>query len=1491
MTQAVPSLLDHPIDQFVADRLPTWLRRASPGQLKKLRDCFAAHRASHAHLKTGMAALPTPQQFAQREYAALLEGLGIDSRLPSLQWLEIRRRFSVPVDGGLPVDEVLPVRTPALLRLMQNFHAGEPFYLGSGLVAVGSDQVLSGDPNAFARQCRALDLGQRYQVLLAQQASPAVRASLAEHKRTGFALAVELAALRGHLDGQQHAVLRAIAQRHAVPGLDTQHGYVGQLKMLRCLIGDCLLVQMRDQDGADLGVVLYLPDAGYQALRHFPDMSQLQRALVADLGVIEQCRRMAERVALSARAAFTQTLVKRLQDAASDLELEGVVTPGDVFAHLADEHVKRLQDDARWLLVSNADADASDAQARLARWQGIAMDAAGVAGLFVPMLGALLLGHLLVEVTRHAYDGVADWARGHQHEAVEHLLSVAHTVVVTAVSVAAVGAVATAIARSGFIENLQPVADDARQARLWQPDLAPYEVSAEQPVLQDNGLFLDQGRRLLRIDGRFYEVYRPVADGPWRLRHPSGHALIEPELQSNGERCWLLRCEQPMDWSDSARMLERLWPSDPALAPERAAQVLQAAGVDQQELRGLLVENRPLPVNLRDTMRRFEADARIERFMAGLHQSLQGFDDAPVLQWCKARPGMHGLDEAQIAGRLLENPASWRGELFDVLAAPALADEPMSVLLARDFPGLPPAYAAEALQGLEPRVQRVAEEVGRVPLAVAGRARALLTLARVNRAIEGLCLRNSYTSGTGELVFALLRRWPSWPAQVNLELRAGTESGPLLAVLDPQGPAAARTVLVERLGRFSLYDSRGLPSEAEIDEPASVFDALRAVLTPEQRDSLGLAGDNASQRFKALLLERLPIRRDEVMHLLGWHDSAPWRNPGVRMSDGRVGYPLGGRSSRQRGVAGTLRQRVRALYPSFNEAQQDAFLQRMLREEGPVFDYLLMQERNYAQLDRALIRWQGQANRQVRLQRLHAGNLIRAAWRLEGDVLIGHDGRNGSLRLNLSGWRINQLPTLPAEVDLSPVGELVMGGLDLEQVPGSFLQCFGRLHTLVVTNNRLTTIPAGLMYLSELRHLTLTANRIRMTASNRQVLATLSRLQSLNLSHNPLRNLELQFEQPSQLRHLCLGYCGLTRVPEGLEGCEYLEFADLSDNQISDIPAPLMQMPWAFRARINLNHNPLSVMAREAFFGIDQHGVVVRQPRPIGQESEAWLGALPATDRASRSALWWRVRSQEGSAGLFELLGALTETSDFTQAREYVQAQVWRLLEALDQDQALQRQLFVSAVEPRGCVDSVAERFSRLQIEMMVFEAAQRSAEPEAGAQLLDLGRRLFRLECVDRLAFQAVRERQLAGEHVDDLEVVLGYRIYLAEALRLPGQPRSMTFTHLAAITPDRERAALQAVRDEETTDALAQSVARRAFWVAYLRERHQVAFTGIDELFATRGTELDEQMESLNSEDYRRRWDELAAEREASRHDLVLFLTREALEEAEPGQTAHRD
>ncbi|MGR6653852.1 NEL-type E3 ubiquitin ligase domain-containing protein [Pseudomonas mosselii] len=1480
MSHVLTHQLENPTDKFLAARLPDWLRQASAASINMLRDCYASYRDSHDQLTAALQVLPSPQQYALTALQPMLEGAAADVGLARLDWLEVRRRFSSTIGIGLPNDEPYTVRTPALARLMHNFAANESFYVGSGLARSGQTQVLTRDVERIVSRRRQLDVGKDYQALLVQHDTPAIRQLLASHKRASLRLAVEVATLRGQLSAAQQQALRVLAGSAPQQHPQGLHAYAGQLKVLQVEVHDSLLIQLRGHDGHNHGVVLYLPTDPEYPLRHFADVSALAAALATQLAEAAARQRIVELVRLQDRARFLDLLNTRLKDPVPDLALEGATLPADIFARLAEAHIERLKNDARLLLVSNADADASASHARLAFWEGVAMGAAGIAGLFVPVLGQLLLAQMVVQTLGDVYEGVADWAQGHRHEAVEHLLGVAEVVAVTAITAAGIGVVARGFARSGFVDALEPVVGTGGQARLWRGEVEPFEVSPGEGLqLQEDGLFDDDGRRLVRLEGRYYEVHRPDPDRPLRLRHPSRANAYEPVLLHNGERGWRLHSERPLEWDDSVKMLDRLWPCHPALAPSRAMQILQVAGVDAAALRGLLVENSPLPFTLRDTLQRFAADERVSELFANLRQAPPRLGDSKVLAWCRQQADLAALSEEQIAARLLAQPAHWRAMLVDWLSTPSIPADPLLALLERDFPRLPRLYAGAVLEDLSPQLRRVAELEGKLPLSLMTKARSMLQLARTNRAIEGLFLQGQYTAATGELVFAILRRLPRWPLELNLELREGTEHGPLLTTLNPAASEQTRTTLVERQGRFSLYDHRGLPLEVEVQEPAGLFEALVALLSPHQRSMLALPerGTAAALRERAKTL--VPATRQGVLNLLGWRMEPASFNPAIRLGNGRLGYPLGGRQSTHRTFMSTLRDRVRALYPGFNNDQVESFMRTLLLQEGSPLDRLLSHEHNLELLDQSLTTWQDAARGQLlRSQRMHVANQLRAAWRLIGEVVVEADGTN-SMRLNISGWRIGSLPSLSAQIDMSHVSELVLAGLDLEDVPADFLRCFNQVRSLSLINNRLTHLPEGLSHLTRLRSLNLMANRISMNPSNQNVLSGLARVESLNLSHNPLRSIDLRFAQPSQLRELNLTYCSLVDMPSRLAQCQALEVVQLSSNLFSTIPEELMQLPWRFRARINLSNTRIPRGAVTAFHSAGQRATLVREQPSSLLRVESWLLGEPNQVQEALAQRWSRVQSQDGSSGLFRLLQALTASNDFAQAGEYVRGQVWALLEALDTDAALREQIFASAHETLGCVDSVAERFSRLQIEVLTYKARQRTGDSDAGPELLDLGRRLFRLEQLDRFAFAAVDRRRAAGEAVDDLEVVLGYRVELADELGLPCQPRTIRFRTLAGITPACRAEALSAVLAAQTPEAVAQSVASQAFWTDFLRSQHPGPFSEVADTFAARGEALENRAENLSSEAYRQAWEALAAEREAAMHSLELQLTRDAL------------
>ncbi|WP_248920731.1 NEL-type E3 ubiquitin ligase domain-containing protein [Pseudomonas entomophila] len=1486
-------------DTFIASRLPAWLR-ATPARVRALAECFRAHALSRQALAMLTEQLVSPQRYAEQHFQPLMNELVSDCPpLAELDWLEIRRRFSVPPLIGLPSDEINEVRLPALLRLMQGFSSDASFYAGTGITVTGEAQLLSIDLDNLLARVRALDLGARYHEYLNRMFTPQAQTALATHHRTGFALACQLGLLKGTISPAEHVALSELPSRGQGASKSALQAYAGALRILGCTVANGLKIQLRDESGNSQGIVLYLPSLQDMALQRFDSLAAMNAYLIAALAKGDVRRHFRELIGLGERAQFVETLDTRLRDDAPDLDVQGRVADGDVFAALASMQVERFKDEGKLLLVANTDVDHQAAEQRFNRWKAIGWQALGLVGLAVPGVGVVLLAKVTLDTLGEACEGAVDWSQGHQHEAMEHMLHVAETVAVTSATVIGFSLVARRFQGSAFVDALQPVTVEGRGARLWNPDLEVYASTPDQPLLQDDGLYAVGQRRWIRVGEHYYEVHRPAPNLAWRLRHPRGDGNYEPLVQHNGERFWRIRLERPMEWDDSVEMLNRLWPHEPPFDAPQAEQILKVAGVDQEELRSILVENRPAPVNLRDTLRRFDADARISALFERLRLPGARLGDTEVLEWCRGRAQMQALDEPAIVAHLVERRSELQGPLLDHLSREVLPDDGLLALLQRDFPFLPQVYAREALRDVAPEVRAQALAESRLPLSIGKKARALFELARANRAVEGLYLPTAYSNETGELVLALLRRLPGWPSRVNVELREGSDSGRLLAIMDPQGPSHQRVVMFARDGQFRLYDSQGREREEDVAEPGGIFQALAALLGEADRTALKFVDSDPAQQLRGALQALLPAQRSHVLARLGWRVEHRWFNPGKRLPDGRVGYPLGGRASRL--SSRTLGGRVRALYPSIGDEGVERIVQRLIRENENPFMALLEQEENYQQLDEALEDWvQDEPQRLTRGIRAQFAHRLRSLWRYEGEPGIDGQGQVNGLRLDVSGWRVGRLPDLPAEVDFSHVTELVMVNMDLTEVRGNFLRCFESLRVLNLNNNRIDALPPGVTGLGDLSSLLLMSNHIRMSEADQHILAHLSNLRTLDLSFNPIQQLALQFDHLPQLTELRANSCGLLEVPAGIQSCGLLSLADLSRNQITSIPEAVHRMPWSFRRRLILVSNPLTPQAVGQLYRVDAHQARLIRELEQGEVSGAvalsrWQAIDDENGRAAHSALWQRIEALPGSDGLFRLFGNLTQTPDFTRAPEYLRGQLWSLLEAIDQEPALREEVFLHADEVRGCHDSHAERFSRLQLHVLTFKARAQGARGEGENELLNLGRQLFRMDRVDEYAAQDVRDREAQrgpdDPEIDELEVIVGYRSALAADLDLPSQPRHLRFAGLADITEARAKAALAAVRAAENIDALASSIGQRDFWRSFLEMRHGAAFMALAQSFDDQGAKLDEAFAGpssegpaagLTSEEYKQRWGTLMVARAAAEHALATGLTREALERA---------
>ncbi|WP_434771346.1 NEL-type E3 ubiquitin ligase domain-containing protein [Pseudomonas entomophila] len=1477
-TPGTAEKIQHATDHFIRDRLPEWLRKATPAQINLLRDLFAAHHMAQHRVQERLAALTPIDRFAETHVsAAVAAHLSESAALADLEWCEVRRAFRPPLGIGLPTDTLTVLRQPALLRLMQNFHESATFYAGTGLVRKGEDRILSGDADACAAAVRALDLGAQYQAHLSAFFTSEAQHALAEDKRAAFALCVQMALLQGRLTGDEAAALQRLTGAPTPVDEHAVTAYPGAFTVLGASIEDALAIQLRGAEGAHHGVVLYVPTETDQPLRRFTSWETMNAALAASLKAPAYRRRFSQGVELAQRAEFLERLTVRLTDQYSDLELAGPTVGGSLFDHLAAQQVQRVKADAAVLLVSSADADSVAAKARLDRWDTLGLDLLNLAGLFVPAIGAVLLAQLVVQTASDVYEGIAHWRRGHRHEALQHLLGVAETVAITAATAVGVGVIARGFTRSAFVDALEPVCTSQGRRLLWHRDLEPFIEQPDNAALQDDGRFSNGARDWIRLEGRFYRIHQPESGGRWRLRHPRGEGAFEPVVEFDGERSWRLRDHCPLEWSDTANLLDTLWPHDPPLTPERARRILRIAAMDEDELRGLLVEHRHAPCNLKWAIHGVAADQRIEAFYADVARAeLPG--DAELWHWCRTHPALAQLEVAGLRDALIEEQGWIRLRLFDYLMAGEPASDPLHALVERDFPGLPRVYVQAVLEGATEAERTVAVAERRLPLRWATRARGLLQLARLNKALAGLYLHNTYAQGTGELVLALLRR-VRWPRRLNLELRDGRD-GILLARLDPSTTVETPWVMVHEDDGVHLYDQRGLAHEQSVAPPRTIFQVLVALLTPQELAALDCHGPTAAEDLRQRLLEHLPADPASCRRLAGWPAEPGWFNPGQRLPDGRVGYPLSGRGSGENS-AQLLRGRVRRLYWGFTDQQVESYLNMLMRSPGSAFDLLLNQELNYQYFDDALNAWAARPSHfRLRSLRHRMTDALRRCWRLQGSTVFAANGQVEGMLLDLSEYPVGTLPSLPERTDLGHVTQLTLRFMDLTEVPDSFLQAFMALQHVDLSENRLTQVPAGIARLTTLRSVRLSNNRIVYSEPLADRLYGLLHLRLLDLSYNPLGRFAWRYNSRGRLSTLLLAHAQLREWPTGLLECTQLEYVDLRSNRIHALPPGLLDAPLNYRRAFVADDNPLArwdlsrLAARDPAAASPDWGTV----DDTGNAHAPWSSDLPANDQAQRIALWNRVSDSSNASGFITLLGELTHSADYRQARTALQSQVWQLLERIDADGELREEVFTRASEPRTCADCAADQFAELRLQVMVFDA-HRATGPQREQTLLNLARRLFRLDRLDQFIRADIAARIAAGRGVDEVEVSLAYRVRLAQELDLPAQPAHMLFEQVASVTLVQLDDALEAVRTAERSWELADNVSRRSFWRAYLEASHPDAFAAIREAFAARGSALDDLASTLTSEQYHERWRTLESERAAAFQAVAFQLTEEAL------------
>ncbi|QHC96233.1 hypothetical protein PspR84_16840 [Pseudomonas sp. R84] len=456
------------------------------------------------------------------------------------------------------------------------------------------------------------------------------------------------------------------------------------------------------------------------------------------------------------------------------------------------------------------------------------------------------------------------------------------------------------------------------------------------------------------------------------------------------------------------------------------------------------------------------------------------------------------------------------------------------------------------------------------------------------------------------------------------------------------------------------------------------------------------------------------------------------------------------------------------------------------------------------------------------------------------EVLPGGVGNLSQLsRLELSGNRFGDAQSLYSQVGGDRLRWLDLSHNRLDDFNAS---AFSRLETLNLANNGLQHWPDGIMELEHLQTLNLTLNRIMNIPGWLLGGAHQPLVAGTDLSENPLLLNSLEQLRDYSVANDGRPVMGLSRatldheiVQRQLHADSESDFDyesgsgsdDSDDSDDSDGGGAGGGAAVVPGADVHAGVEALEVIANP------QHDVAA-------PAMETWLTYTPVDARSARQKMWQQLAQEANHESFFHLLSTLHDTAEFRLAGGDLTHRVWQVIQAASENTELRELLFANAETHGTCPDGRILSFSELETRVYVYTALRDIPRHRAdlrGRALLDMTRRLFRLDRVDRLA-EAVAVNQ------DRAEVRLQYRIGMIrgwpDGLELPAQPEHMLYG-----TPIRGRRLINArasVLADEASNIFVEDLSARDYWGVYLQEQYPAEFQALEQNAARRMEEVED-------------------------------------------------
>jgi len=761
---------------------------------------------------------------------------------------------------------------------------------------------------------------------------------------------------------------------------------------------------------------------------------------------------------------------------------------------------------------------------------------------------------------------------------------------------------------------------------------------------------------------------------------------------------------------------------------------------------------------------------------------------------------------------LLEAAYTSKGKLFNrEISSGDVSSDANVQLIQREFPGLPKLAAEEIVNHANSQELASMQSNSRLPLRLAEEARVYVQKARVMRAHADLLFDNRLTLDAVRLALHKMASLPGLLEGVSVELREGAYDGPLLDRVGDTGAPRQLRLIHSDLKEWRLCSD---PEKTEYwrSDKDAFFNALW--MASSGKFTRWAEFNAAAQRLKGQLAQQ-PLSELASRHALGLRVIKPGFKSPMRLADGRVGYPLspvGGATERP----SACRVIATSLYPSKSMDEVEAMLDLRGAGDSVLLAKLTELEKEFATLNTVLDSWQKEEGSGYASARRRVSGTLKAAWRRGGAQAFAGDQTSIGHVLDLSDEVIGELPAITANMD--HVGSLVLRRMALSDSSLPFLNAFGGLRWLNMSDNNLTQLPEFANGGAGLTKLNLSRNDIQLTEPSRLRLEGMQSLKILNLGDNRRLGWQADLRRLRHLNQLYLPGTGTDSFPAGAEQLPQLARIDLHTNRITTLP----EYAYQHLERINVHDNPLSAatLARMGEpFAPAQWGehVTVDEARGL------WLRALPALESVRRGEIWDALKASPESAAYFTVMADITRSAEYnsTVTRPALAQRVWDMLEAASESQAIRESLFAAADDRVTCGDGSSVEFMNLESELLGARALELAGTADAEGALISTGRKLFRLALVDAIAQRDVAAR--GPGFTEQVEVILAYRIRLAVLLDLPVESRDMLFPQQANVSQTAiDRAGVEVQKEAHNADKEAGFLIGRMFWETHLRSRY---------------------------------------------------------------------